>query len=101
RSIVDRINEARPDVLWVGMTAPRQEKWVHQTLRELNVPVVGSVGAVFDFYAGTVQRAPRWFCRMGLEWLYRLLKEPQRLWRRTFVSGPAFLWLVLRELGHA
>jgi N-acetylglucosaminyldiphosphoundecaprenol N-acetyl-beta-D-mannosaminyltransferase len=92
-----RIVEARPDVLWVGMTAPRQEKWVHRNLHALDVPVVGSIGAVFDFYAGTVRRAPQWLCDLGFEWLYRLAHEPSRLWRRTLISAPAFLWLVLRE----
>lgn len=95
-SLVRRINEARPDVLWVGMTAPKQEKWVYRNQHRLDAPVVGSIGAVFDFFAGTVQRAPKWVCDAGLEWLYRLVREPQRLWRRTIVSGPAFFWLVLR-----
>jgi N-acetylglucosaminyldiphosphoundecaprenol N-acetyl-beta-D-mannosaminyltransferase len=96
-SIVERIRDARPDVLWVGMTAPKQEKWVHENAAMTDVPVIGSIGAVFDFYAGTVARAPRWICRAGLEWLYRLVREPRRLWRRTLVSAPAFLWLVLRR----
>lgn len=96
-AIVQRIRDAHPDVLWVGMTAPKQEKWVHQNRAALDVAVIGSIGAVFDFFAGTVQRAPRWVCRFGLEWLYRLAHEPQRLWRRTLISAPAFLWLVLCE----
>lgn len=97
RDLVSQIAEAKPDVLWVGMTAPRQEKWVHRNSHLLNVPVVGSIGAVFDFYAGTVQRAPQWICDAGMEWLYRLVREPQRLWKRTMISGPAFLWLVVRD----
>ncbi len=96
-ALLRQIEEARPDVLWVGMTAPKQEKWVHENASRLNVPVIGSIGAVFDFYAGTVTRAPAWMCSAGLEWLYRLVREPQRLWRRTLLSGPAFLWLVLRN----
>lgn len=96
-AMVRQIEEARPDVLWVGMTAPRQEKWVCANAHRLNVPVVGSIGAVFDFYAETVARAPAWICEAGLEWLYRLVREPQRLWRRTLVSAPAFLWLVVRD----
>jgi N-acetylglucosaminyldiphosphoundecaprenol N-acetyl-beta-D-mannosaminyltransferase len=95
--IIERIRDARPDVLWVGMTAPKQEKWVHENRAALDVPVIGSIGAVFDFFACTVQRAPDVFCRLGLEWLYRLVREPQRLWRRTVISAPAFLWLVMRE----
>jgi N-acetylglucosaminyldiphosphoundecaprenol N-acetyl-beta-D-mannosaminyltransferase len=96
-AMIRTIREARPDVLWVGMTAPRQEKWVHANAAELGIPVVGSIGAVFDYYAETVRRAPALYCKCGLEWLYRLLHEPRRLWRRTLVSAPRFLWLVLRE----
>lgn len=96
-SLLRQIEDARPDVLWVGMTAPKQEKWVHANAARLNVPVIGSIGAVFDFYAGTVRRAPEWMCAAGLEWLYRLAREPQRLWRRTLLSAPAFLWLVVRN----
>jgi N-acetylglucosaminyldiphosphoundecaprenol N-acetyl-beta-D-mannosaminyltransferase len=97
QKVLDAIREARPDVLWVGMTAPKQEKWVHRFASQVGVPVIGSVGAVFDYYAETVQRAPEWYCRNGLEWLYRLLHEPKRLWRRTLISTPAFLWLVVRR----
>jgi N-acetylglucosaminyldiphosphoundecaprenol N-acetyl-beta-D-mannosaminyltransferase len=79
------------------MTAPKQEKWVASNMSRLRVPVVGSVGAVFDYYAGVTKRAPQWICSMGLEWLYRLPREPKRLWRRTLVSAPKFLLLVMRE----
>ena len=91
------LNAARPDVIWVGMTAPRQEKWVSRNRHRLDAPVIASVGAVFDYYAGTVRRAPDWICRLGLEWLYRLAGEPRRLWRRTLVSAPQFMWLALLE----
>ena len=96
-AMVAHIRARAPDVLWVGMTAPRQEKWVAENAARLGVPVIGSIGAVFDYYAGTVRRAPRWLCRLGLEWAYRLAHEPVRLWRRTLVSAPMFLALVLRE----
>jgi N-acetylglucosaminyldiphosphoundecaprenol N-acetyl-beta-D-mannosaminyltransferase len=95
--VMQRIRAAKPDVLWVGMTAPKQEKWIHAHVEECGVPVVGAIGAVFDYYAGTVRRAPQWICKLGFEWLYRLLGEPRRLWRRTLVSGPQFAWLLLRE----
>jgi N-acetylglucosaminyldiphosphoundecaprenol N-acetyl-beta-D-mannosaminyltransferase len=95
--VMQRIRAAQADVLWVGMTAPKQEKWMHAHAEECGVPVIGAVGAVFDYYAGTVRRAPQWICRFGFEWLYRLLGEPRRLWRRTLVSGPQFAWLLLRE----
>jgi N-acetylglucosaminyldiphosphoundecaprenol N-acetyl-beta-D-mannosaminyltransferase len=94
---IAEINRAVPDVLWVGMTAPKQEKWVREHSRSLCCPVVGSIGAVFDYFAGTVRRAPRWVCGLGLEWAYRLAFEPRRLWRRTFVSGPRFLSLAAQE----
>lgn len=96
-AMIDRVRAFSPDVLWVGMTAPKQEKWVARNARRLNVPVIGSIGAVFDYYAGVTQRAPPWICKLGLEWLYRLPREPRRLWRRTLVSAPQFLWLVVRE----
>ena len=97
--IVQTINDARPDVLWVGMTAPKQEKWVHANRHILNVPVIGSIGAVFDFYAGTYPRSPRWVCQAGLEWAYRFMKEPRRMWRRNVISAPKFIMLVLYRHG--
>lgn len=97
--MVKMINEAKPDVLWVGMTAPKQEKWVEANRHQLNVPVIGSIGAVFDFYAGTYARAPQWLCRIGFEWAYRFMREPRRMWQRNFVSAPKFVWLVLRRHG--
>ncbi len=97
RRMIEEICRFSPDVLWVGMTAPKQEKWAASNAEQLEVPVIGSIGAVFDYYAGVTQRAPQWICDLGLEWLYRLPREPKRLWRRTFVSAPAFLWFVLLE----
>ena len=95
--MVDQIHSFNPDVLWVGMTAPKQEKWVASNTARLGIPVIGSIGAVFDYYAGVTRRAPQWICNLGMEWLYRLPREPKRLWRRTFVSAPAFLWFVVLE----
>ena len=94
--MIDRINEARADVLWVGMTAPKQEQWIHGVLPRLDVRFAAAVGAIFDFYAGKVKRAHPLFGCLGLEWLPRLLREPRRLWRRTLISGPVFLWHVLQ-----
>ncbi|MDP3302322.1 MAG: WecB/TagA/CpsF family glycosyltransferase [Sulfuricurvum sp.] len=85
------INDFEPDVLFVGMTAPKQEKWLHQHKEMLNTKVACSIGAVFDFYAGTVQRPSQFWIDLHLEWLPRLLKEPKRLWRRNFISTPLFL----------
>ncbi len=98
RAIVEKIEAFAPDVLWVGMTAPKQEKWVHSQLRRLTTPkVIGNIGAVFDFYAGTKQRAPRWMIALRLEWLARLLLDPRRMWRRIFVSAPQFILYNLRH----
>lgn len=96
-AILSVINSAAPDVLWVGMTAPKQEKWIYENRGELQVKFAGAVGAVFDFYAGRVKRSHPVFQRMGLEWLPRLLREPLRLWRRSFVSAPLFIMLVVRK----
>lgn len=92
------VNDFRPDVLFVGMTAPKQELWVHENMENLNVPLICCIGAVFDFYAGTVKRPGRFWINAGLEWLPRLLKEPARLWKRNFVSSPLFLWYILKEM---
>jgi len=92
QEMVTQIKGFAPDVLWVGMTAPKQEKWVAENVENLSIPIVGSIGAVFDYYAGTTKRAPRWLCNLGLEWLYRLPREPRRLWQRTVLSAPIFLW---------
>lgn len=97
RAMIRQVNESRSDVLWVGMTAPKQECWIYENRGQLNVPLAGPVGAVFDFFAGTVPRSHPWFQRRGMEWLPRLLKQPRRLWQRNFVSSPAFLWRVFRQ----
>lgn len=96
-AFIERINALAPDVLWVGMTAPRQEKWVERNRGRLSTAVIASIGAVFDYYAQTTKRAPRWICDSGLEWAYRLSREPTRLWRRTLVSAPKFVTLVVSE----
>ena len=98
KAILEAINAADPDLLWIGMTAPKQEKWTYSHWNELNIHChVGTIGAVFDFFAGTVERAPMWWQRHGLEWLYRLLKEPQRMWRRYIIGNTLFLWNMLKE----
>jgi len=98
RAIISVINAADPDLLWIGMTAPKQEKWTYSHWKELNIHChVGTIGAVFDFFAGTVERAPLWWQRHGLEWLYRLLKEPKRMWRRYIIGNALFLWNMTKE----
>jgi len=95
--MIQAINTVQPDVLFVGMTAPKQEKWAFQHFSQMQVGHVCCIGAVFDFYAGTVQRAPNWMIQLGVEWLYRLIKEPRRLWRRYLIGNTKFLGYILIE----
>lgn len=98
QAIIKVINDTNPDLLWIGMTAPRQEKWIYTHWDNLNIQChVGTIGAVFDFYAGTAKRAPIWWQEHSLEWLFRLLMEPSRMWRRYLIGNPLFLWNILRE----
>ena len=99
KGIIEAINRANPDLLWIGMTAPKQEKWTYTHWKELDIHChVGTIGAVFDFFAGTVERAPLWWQEHGLEWLYRLLKEPKRMWRRYIIGNTLFLKNVVKEM---
>ena len=94
-AMIGAVNRADPDLLWIGMTAPKQEKWTYQHWSELNINChCGTIGAVFDLYAGTVKRAPLWWQRHSLEWLYRLLKEPRRMWRRYIIGNAKFLYYI-------
>ena len=88
--IINAINVFKPDILYVGMTAPKQEKWVFKHKDRIDAQLIASIGAVFDFYAGTVPRPEKFWLWMNLEWFIRLLREPQRLWRRSIISGPSF-----------
>lgn len=99
KGIIEAINKANPDLLWIGMTAPKQEKWTYTHWKELDIHChVGNIGAVFDFFAGTVERAPLWWQEHSLEWLYRLLKEPKRMWRRYIIGNTLFLKNVIKEM---
>lgn len=92
--MVESINEFKPDVLFIGITAPRQEKLAQKLRGRINPKVTASIGAVFDFVAGSQPRAPNVMRNLGLEWLYRLIREPKRMWRRNFISTPRFLYAV-------
>lgn len=97
-AIIKAVNDANPDLLWIGMTAPKQEKWTYSHWKDLDIHChVGTIGAVFDFYAGTAKRAPQWWQNHSLEWLYRLIKEPKRMWRRYVIGNPLFLWNICKE----
>ena len=96
QKMLDEINTFDPEVLFIGMTAPKQEIWAHQNFKKIQASRVISIGAVFDFYAKTIKRAPRWMIFLGLEWLYRLLKEPKRMWRRYLIGNVKFLVEIFR-----
>lgn len=99
RAVIDRINEANPDIVWVGISTPKQERWMASHLGKISAPVMIGVGAAFDFLSGNTPQAPRWMQRSGLEWLFRLGTEPRRLWRR-YAQYPLFgLLLVAQALG--
>jgi N-acetylglucosaminyldiphosphoundecaprenol N-acetyl-beta-D-mannosaminyltransferase len=98
KDAIEQINAAQPDVLWVGLGTPKQDIWIYERLDRLKVPVAIGVGAAFAFIAGTVPRCPSWIGRMGFEWLYRFLKEPEKLWRRDLLDGPQFLFHAGMEL---
>ena len=100
QAMIDRIADARPDILWVGLSTPKQERWMARYRDRLGVPVLIGVGAAFDMHAGAKKQAPLWMQRSGLEWLFRLASEPRRLWRRYLINNPRFLWhLALQSSG--
>lgn len=96
--IIELINQSDATVLAVGVGAPKQEKFIYKYRNRFkNIKIFMAVGATLDFEAGNVNRAPKWISEMGLEWLYRLMSEPRRLWKRYLVEGPPFFWLVLLQ----
>jgi len=102
RAAVDMINAARPHIVWVGLSTPKQERWMAAHLGRIEAPVMIGVGAAFDFLAGTKRQAPKWMQRHALEWLFRLCSEPRRLWRRYAYIVPGFAFLAAGELlSHA
>jgi N-acetylglucosaminyldiphosphoundecaprenol N-acetyl-beta-D-mannosaminyltransferase len=96
--IVEVINSARPHIVWVGISTPKQEAWMAEHVGRLHVPVLIGVGAAFDFHAGVKRQAPRWVMRTGLEWMFRMIQEPRRLGPRYLINNPAFIGLVIRQL---
>jgi len=97
QAMIDAINRVKPDVLFIGMTAPKQEKWAHQHYKEIDAQTICAVGAVFDFYAGTIKRPSRFWINMKLEWLIRLVNEPGRMWKRYLYYGPYFVFILLNK----
>jgi N-acetylglucosaminyldiphosphoundecaprenol N-acetyl-beta-D-mannosaminyltransferase len=96
--VLARIRAANPNVLWVGISTPKQERWIAEHRDRLGIPVIIGVGAAFDFHTGRVRQAPRWMRENGMEWLFRLLAEPRRLWRRYLIYGSQFAWNVSLEI---
>ena len=97
KKMVEAVNAFKPDVLFIGMTAPKQEKWAAAHFEQLEATHVCSIGAVFDFYAGTVKRAPRWMIAIGMEWFYRLVREPKRMWKRYLIGNALFIYYIINE----
>jgi N-acetylglucosaminyldiphosphoundecaprenol N-acetyl-beta-D-mannosaminyltransferase len=97
RDVYEKIRASRADVVWVGLSTPKQERWMTSHREMLNVPVMVGVGAALDFHTGRVAQAPRWMRENGMEWFFRLMSEPRRLWRRYLVNGSEFAWLVMLE----
>jgi N-acetylglucosaminyldiphosphoundecaprenol N-acetyl-beta-D-mannosaminyltransferase len=99
-AIVAEINQACPDIIWVGLSTPKQEFWMDGHIGRIEAPVMIGVGAAFDFHAGLKSQAPSFMQKSGLEWFYRLLTEPRRLWKRYLINNPKFLtYLLLSKLG--
>lgn len=94
--IINKVNKFKPDVLFVGMTAPKQEKWTYEFKNRLNVNTICTIGAVFDFYAGTILRPSKFWRNAGLEWLVRLVKEPARMFKRYVIYGPVFVMMLIK-----
>jgi N-acetylglucosaminyldiphosphoundecaprenol N-acetyl-beta-D-mannosaminyltransferase len=100
KDIASRVQAAAPDVMWIGLSTPKQERWMYEHRDKFLVPVMLGVGAAFDFNSGKLQRAPSWMGNTGLEWLFRLLVEPKRLWKRYLVTIPGAVWSVSLEMFH-
>ncbi len=96
-SVIEEINRSGADVVWVGIGVPKQEKWMTDMRQQLEAPMLLGVGAAFDFHAGLVPQAPRWLQNAGLEWAFRLVQEPQRLWRRYLRYNPRFVVAFARQ----
>jgi N-acetylglucosaminyldiphosphoundecaprenol N-acetyl-beta-D-mannosaminyltransferase len=97
KQVAQAINATEPDIVWVGLSTPKQERWMAEHVGQLTAPVLIGVGAAFDFHSGLKKQAPHWMQRWGLEWLFRLASEPGRLWRRYLVNNPLFVLLTLQQ----
>jgi len=94
---IEKINKVKPDMLFIGMGFPKQEKWIHKYIDQIDTKVIICIGGVFDVVAGKTKRAPMWMQKCGLEWFFRVCQEPRRLWKRYLISNTIFIWLVLKQ----
>jgi N-acetylglucosaminyldiphosphoundecaprenol N-acetyl-beta-D-mannosaminyltransferase len=97
-SLIARIRQLKPDIIWVGISTPKQERFMHRYLHLLDTTLMFGVGAAYDFHTGRIQDAPQWIKTIGMQWLHRLLQDPRRLWKRYFRNNPAFLWHIALQL---
>lgn len=95
--MIQLINDYKPNILWVSLTAPKQDYWIYEHFDKLNVNIAIGVGGAFEVTAGLIQRAPKWMQKSGLEWFYRFLKEPKRMFRRYFIEAPMFIPLIIKQ----
>jgi len=98
KKIIEDINDKKPDVLWVGLSAPKQEKWIYKNLDKINIKMACGIGAVFNFYSGNVKRAPVWMQNTGMEWLFRIFVEPKRLFKKYMIYNTKFIILVFKDI---
>jgi N-acetylglucosaminyldiphosphoundecaprenol N-acetyl-beta-D-mannosaminyltransferase len=97
-SLIARVSKLKPDIIWVGISTPKQERFMHRYLHRLDTTLMFGVGAAYDFHTGRIQDAPQWVKTMGMQWLHRLLQDPRRLWKRYLRNNPAFLWHIALQL---
>jgi N-acetylglucosaminyldiphosphoundecaprenol N-acetyl-beta-D-mannosaminyltransferase len=95
--IAKMVKKAKPDIMFLGLGSPKQEKWYDRFAADLGIPITMGIGITFEYTSGMVERAPVWMQKVGLEWFFRLIKEPKRLWKRYLINDPKFFWLVLKQ----
>jgi N-acetylglucosaminyldiphosphoundecaprenol N-acetyl-beta-D-mannosaminyltransferase len=98
RSLIARIRKLKPDIIWVGISTPKQERFMHRYLHRLDTTLMFGVGAAYDFHTGRIHDAPQWIKTIGMQWMHRLLQDPRRLWKRYLRNNPAFLWHIALQL---
>jgi N-acetylglucosaminyldiphosphoundecaprenol N-acetyl-beta-D-mannosaminyltransferase len=95
--VAAQILQSRPHIVWVGLSTPKQERFMAQYAGRFNVPLMVGVGAAFDFHTGQIRDCPSWMKRAGLQWLHRLIQDPKRLWKRYLINNPVFIWRIVLQ----